>query len=175
LHLPPDLPLGCDQPKTLYRYHAIIREHLDVKAYKGKEARHTAVSAAYQAAEVMDQQTDLINATIDELVRQKYELPAFSTIDRIVERVHAVEHRRVFGQVLKRLSPEQANKLDNLLQSEADQKFTAFNALKDLPKRSTVWGLGSSGTVNRLNARKRATPNEESVTYKDSPRLHRRD
>ena len=138
LHLPPDLPLGCDQPKTLYRYHAIIREHLEVKAYKGKEARHTAVSAAYQAAEVMDQQTDLINATIDELVRQKYELPAFSTIDRIVERVHAVEHRRVFGQVLKRLSPEQANKLDNLLQSEADQKFTAFNALKDLPKRSTV-------------------------------------
>ena len=58
LHLPPDLPLGCDQPKTLYRYHAIIREHLEVKAYKGKEARHTAVSAAYQAAEVMDQQTD---------------------------------------------------------------------------------------------------------------------
>ena len=116
---------------------AAIREHLDVKAYKGKEARHTAVRAAYQAAEAMDQQTDLINATIGELVRQKYELPAFSTIDRIVERVHAVEHRRVFGQVLKRLSPEQANKLDSLLQSEADQKFTAFNSLKDLPKRST--------------------------------------
>ena len=35
LHLPPDLPLGCDQPKTLYRYHAAIREHLDVKAYRG--------------------------------------------------------------------------------------------------------------------------------------------
>ena len=86
LHLPPDLPLGCDQPKTLYRYHAIIREHLDVKAYKGKAARHTAVRAAYQAAEVMDQQTDLINATIDELVRQKYELPA-STVG--FQRLHS--------------------------------------------------------------------------------------
>lgn len=138
LHIPPDLPLGCDQPKTLYRYHASLREHLNVKAYKGKAARHTAVQAAYQAAKVMDQQTDLINATIDELVRQKYELPAFSTIDRIVERVHAVEHRRVFGQVLKRLPPEQVEKLDTLLQSEADEKFTAFHSLKDLPQRSTV-------------------------------------
>jgi TnpA family transposase len=138
LHLPPDLPLGCDQSRTLYRYHSTIREHLNVKGFKGKEARHIAVRAAYRAAEVMDQQTDLINATIDELVRQKYELPAFSTVDRIVERVHAVEHRRVFGQVLKRLSPEQAKKLDNLLKSEADQKFTAFHSLKDLPKRSTV-------------------------------------
>src|SRR5450755_60538 len=78
LHLPPDLPLGCDQSRTLYRYHSTIREHLNVKGFKGKEARHIAVRAAYRAAEVMDQQTDLINATIDELVRQKYELPAFS-------------------------------------------------------------------------------------------------
>jgi hypothetical protein len=44
----------------------------------------------------------------------------------------------VFGRVLKLLSPEQAKELDNLLQSEADQKFTAFHSLKDLPKRSTV-------------------------------------
>jgi TnpA family transposase len=138
LRLAPDLLLGCDQTKTLYRYQLAIRDHLNVSVYKGKAARHIAVSAAYRAAEVMDQQTDLINATIDELVRQKYELPAFSTIDRIVERVHAVEHRRVFGQVLNRLSPEQAKKLDDLLEAEVDQRFTAFNSLKDLPKRSTV-------------------------------------
>ena len=55
--------IGCDQTKTLYRYHGAIRDHLSVKVYKGKAARHTAVSAAYRAAEVMDQQTDLINAT----------------------------------------------------------------------------------------------------------------
>lgn len=138
LRLPPDLPLRCDRAKTLYRYHCAIREHLGVKAYRGKEARRTAVRAAYRAAEVMDQQTDLINATVEELVRQRYELPAFSTIDRIVERVHAIQHRRLFGQVLQRLSPERIEKLDTLLQSEADQKFTAFHALKELPKRSTV-------------------------------------
>jgi hypothetical protein len=46
LHIPPDLPLGCDQPKTLYRYHATLREHLNVKVYKGKGACHTAVEAA---------------------------------------------------------------------------------------------------------------------------------
>jgi hypothetical protein len=55
-----------------------------------------------------------------------------------LKRVHAVEHRRVFGQVMKRLLPEQGEKLDNLLQSEADMKFTAFPSLKDLPQRSTV-------------------------------------
>ena len=58
LHLPPHLPLVCDQPKTLYRYHVAIREHLNVNAYKGRQSRHTAVHAAYQAAEVMDSRTN---------------------------------------------------------------------------------------------------------------------
>jgi hypothetical protein len=133
LRLPPDLPLRCDQAKTLYRYHSAIREHLAVSVYKGKEARRAAVRAAYRAAEVMDQQTDLINATVEELVRQKYELPAFSTIDRIVERVHAIQHRRLFGQVLQRLSPERIEELDTLLRSDADQKFTALQAINAQP------------------------------------------
>ncbi len=28
LYAAPGMPLGCDQTKTLYRYHAVIREHL---------------------------------------------------------------------------------------------------------------------------------------------------
>jgi hypothetical protein len=38
----------------------------------------------------MDNPADLINAAIDELIKQRYELPAFSTLDRLVGRVRTL-------------------------------------------------------------------------------------
>ena len=56
----PDLPLSCDQARTLYRYHHAIRDHLGVKAFQSsKPARHIAVREGYKAAQVMDQQSDI--------------------------------------------------------------------------------------------------------------------
>ena len=135
----PDLPLSCDQARTLYRYHHAIRDHLGVKAFQSsKPARHIAVREGYKAALVMDQQSDILNAIMEQLVLADYELPAFGTLQRIAERVHAVEQRRVFGKVFQDTSVEQAEGLDKLLLPESQQRFTAFQSIKDLPKRSTL-------------------------------------
>jgi hypothetical protein len=39
------------------------------------------------AAEVMEHPADLINVAIEELVKERHELPAFSTLDRLVGHV----------------------------------------------------------------------------------------
>jgi hypothetical protein len=61
----------------------------------------------YEAAQVKDHPADLINVAIEDLVRQRYELPAFSTLDRLVGRVWALDHARLFRLILGRLSNDE--------------------------------------------------------------------
>src|SRR5690242_9832775 len=74
---------------ALFRHYAAVREFLRIQSYYGTDANEIAVRAAHEAAETMDQPVDIINATIDSLIQQQVELPAFSTFDAIVEQVHA--------------------------------------------------------------------------------------
>ena len=49
---------------------------------------------------------------IEDPVRQRFELPAFSTLDALATHVRAVVHRRLFTTVLDRLSEQQRQQLD---------------------------------------------------------------
>ena len=91
----------------------------------------------HQAAQVMDHPADLINVAIEELVRQRFELPAFSTLDTLATHVRAVVHRRLFGTVLGRLSDRQRHELDELLET-GQLGRSAFNALKRAPKQPSL-------------------------------------
>ncbi len=69
-------------PRTLYRHQRAIRAYLEVKPYD-EQAERLATATIVRAAQVMDNPADLLNAAIEELVRAHYELPAFSTLDRL--------------------------------------------------------------------------------------------
>lgn len=91
--------------RTLYRHHQAIRKLLGVSAWDedGLRVASEAMSAA-AAADVMDNPADLINVAIEELVRQRIELPAFSTLDRLSRRIRALVNGRFFAAVMERLS-----------------------------------------------------------------------
>jgi TnpA family transposase len=135
LRLPSDTALDVT-PRTLYRHHQGIRDHLQVRGW-GREARHVAVEAAYRAAHVMNHPADLINVAIEELVRQRFELPAFGTLDELARHVRAVLDRRLFDSVLVRLSERQRRQLDELLESDQLGR-SGFNALKRPPKQPSL-------------------------------------
>jgi hypothetical protein len=59
------------------RHTALIREFLGVTAY-GPTARQVVVETCLQAARTRDDLPDIINMAIEELIRQRFELPAFS-------------------------------------------------------------------------------------------------
>jgi hypothetical protein len=49
-----------------------------------------AIKALSEAAETKDNPADLINLALETLIKERYELPVFSTLDRLVRRVRPV-------------------------------------------------------------------------------------
>jgi hypothetical protein len=133
LDLDPTTTLSIS-PRTLYTYHRLIRERLALITI-GRLVRHIAAEAVYQAAQVMDNPADLINVAIDALMRQRVEVPAFSTLDRLVRRVRTLVNRQLFEQILARLSIDEQARLDTLLIATVERSPTIFNNLKLVAKR----------------------------------------
>jgi hypothetical protein len=127
--------------RTLYRHHRAIRKRLGVSPW-GDDGLSIATEAMSTAAGVMDNPADLINVAIEELVRLRVELPAFSTLDRLSRRVRTLINSRLFAAVHERLSHAEREQLDALLEIGSNpQKKTSFFALKQLPKRSSLTHL----------------------------------
>ena len=104
LRLWPDATPAYDQIRTMRRHQTAIREYLQLKSRHSHEARKIAVRAVFEAAHVVVNPADLINAAVEQLRVEQCELPSFSTLDRMVKRVRAVVHRHVFTQVMRNLS-----------------------------------------------------------------------
>lgn len=81
-----------------YRYQQAIRAYLGVKPYN-HEAQKLAAEAIAAAAAVKDHPADLINVAIATLVKERYELPAFSTLDRLAGKIRSIVNTRLFHQV----------------------------------------------------------------------------
>jgi hypothetical protein len=72
---------------------------------------------------------------IEELIRVRCELPAFSTLDRLARRVRTLVNRRYFQRVLARLDMPECARIEVLLDSIASTQRTPYHALKEQPKR----------------------------------------
>ena len=87
-----------DVSGTRFRHIPVIRKFLHVQAY-GTEARHTMVLAMSEAARTKEDLADLINVAIEELVRKKYELPAFDTLVRAARHIRTVVYHQFYRHV----------------------------------------------------------------------------
>jgi Domain of unknown function (DUF4158) len=115
------------------RYEAAIRTFLQVKIFDAGARQYIAV-AIVVAATTMDRNADLINVAIEELVKESYELPAFSTLDRLAGNVRSITNHRLFQQVASKLSPVEQTFLDELLLSQPIEGQVTLNLLKSPPK-----------------------------------------
>jgi TnpA family transposase len=136
LKLPTEIGLVYENSKTMYRHRTAIREYLKVNPFD-KNARHFCVQSVYESAQVMDNPADLINVAIGELVKQRYELPGFNTLDRLVGRVRTLVNQKLFSKVISRLEDDYIQRLNDLLSSHFVERRSPYNDLKQLPKRPT--------------------------------------
>ncbi|MDO0826031.1 Tn3 family transposase [Desulfosporosinus nitroreducens] len=125
---------------TRLRHVQVIREYLNIKPYDGG-ARHVIVRAIGAAAKTKDEPSDLINVAIEELIRQHYELPAFSTLIRASNRIRVSVYRSFYRQINTQLCAESRNKIDKILESEQDNIYTSWNFLKQEPGTPTLMHL----------------------------------
>jgi hypothetical protein len=125
---------------TLWRYYLAIREKVALRG-QSKETRHSAATAMQKAAQVMESPADLINAAIETLLQEQYELPAFSTLDRMATRIRHLVNGGLYQSVFARLSEAQQQTLSSLLRLDGPSPFTAFDRLKEPPKSATLTRL----------------------------------
>jgi TnpA family transposase len=122
--------------KSLYRYQAAIRSHLAVTPY-GDTAEQLVISTVLEAAETMSDPADLINRAVETLQSAAIDLPAFSTLDRLVNRLRAEVHQQIYDRVAGRIASNHAAVLDALLIKPPDSPTTGFNRLKQAPGPAT--------------------------------------
>lgn len=133
MKLPPEVVPGYDKPRTRYQHQTAIRKFRSIQSY-GKEAQRIALEAVQKAAQVMDHPADLINVAIAELIRQNYELPAFSTLDRLARHIRKSVNDGFFEMVFQRLGNQEIKRLDELLE-RGESHYSEYNRLKNLPKK----------------------------------------
>jgi hypothetical protein len=129
LELPNEISIGQLTQTTLYRYHSAVRAYLDVTPYTDG-GQQVAAGAIQRATQTMSDPADLINAAIEELVRQRFELPAFSRLDRLVGRIRAQVNREWYQTILDRLANEDRQRLAPLLTRRTGQTRTGYALLK---------------------------------------------
>ncbi|WP_034301970.1 Tn3 family transposase [Herbaspirillum sp. RV1423] len=138
LAMPPAQQIAYPAAHTaLYRHHKAIRTLLGVKPYTDAQTRNLAISLAQQAAGVVETRTDIINITIEELVRLGYELPAFRTLDEIAEQAHTAAELELHGRIAQRLRSKQCKWLDQLLAAELPVRRTLYNQIKRSAKKAS--------------------------------------
>lgn len=126
-----------DAHTSPYRHHKAIRALLGVKPYTEAKTGMLAAEIAQQAAAAVDTRVDVINITVEELVRQGHELPAFTTVDEIAERAHADVEASLHARIAGGLSAAQRNWLDKLIESEFPERRTLYNQIKRSAKKAS--------------------------------------
>jgi hypothetical protein len=122
---------------TRKRYRKLIRDYLGIRAY-GDGGATSIKPIVQEAAQIMSDPADLINVAIEELIRQSFELPAYTTLDRYVNHLRHQVHLQMYDLVLKRLSKAQKEILDSLLIRESTETRYPFTKLKALPGRASL-------------------------------------
>jgi hypothetical protein len=125
------------QKPTRTRYRLAIRTFLHCRPYidDGPSFINPIVTAA---AHTMSDPADLINIAIDELVKANIDLPAFSTLDRLINHLRQQVHEEIFIQATESLIAPQRAVLDGLLRLTAGERLTGFTRLKQSPGTPTI-------------------------------------
>lgn len=100
-----------DESGTRRRHVKIIRQYLRVKSFD--ETGQVVLSTAVRlAAERMEDLADIINVAIEELIRESFELPGFSTLHKEAKRGRAEVNRTLYRRVSDAIGTDGQSRID---------------------------------------------------------------
>jgi hypothetical protein len=135
LRLPANTDWVPETQISRHRHRRSIRTYLKVSSYS-QGGERAVIDEIEQAAYTMSDPADLINVAIERLTQQRFELPAFSTLDRLVGRVRHQVHEHLYSQITQGLSPSDVGRLEALL-AVGDGR-TAFSRIKETPQGASL-------------------------------------
>lgn len=100
------------------RHRKIILDYLDISDDKQKQ-RYFMKQSALKSAAYKECLADIINDMIETLVKERFELPGFTTLERMARAVRVFINRRLYAQITKDISEDSKIFLDSLFDSES--------------------------------------------------------
>lgn len=137
LGLGDDIATTVDSARTLERYRGLIRDRVGV-AYDPEKARKIAEETIRAAAQTKDNPADLINVALEELVKARYELPGYTTLDEMAGRLRAEVNHGFFLAIEGQVGPAGKALLLGMLQVEASTRRSRFDELKHPARRPSL-------------------------------------
>ncbi len=132
-----DLIDGHAKSHMLSRYRNLLRAHFGSERFSdGGEPLIEPVIRS--AALTMSDPADLINLAIETLTKAKVELPAFSTLDRVVGHLRQEVHATFYQSITADLTREQSTTLDALLEVPSGEIVSPFARFKESPGPATL-------------------------------------
>lgn len=125
------------QPKNLKsRYIKSIRKFMGVTSLT--ETKNFLREIAHQAAQTKHYLPDIINVILEQLVRLKVELPAFSFLRRTAQNSRQQVNKSCYEAIHSNISIEVRGKLDKLLETTVDKPTSDWDTLKQDAKKPTL-------------------------------------
>ena len=115
------------------RLMTLVRAFVGVAGYD-RAAWAVAVQASLAAARTRDDLADIVNAAIEDLVRRRYELPAFGTLLKIARTARAFVNRGYFRRIAAAISPEERGRLNALLAVPEGTARSPWDQVKAEPR-----------------------------------------
>lgn len=130
-----------DLSQARRKHLSTVREFLDVKPFDdgGKALMR---KAFLEAALTKEDVIDLINIGIETLVRDRYELPAFDTLEREARAQRATTNQALFAQIHRALGDADRSFFDSLfVVGDNPRRVSLWNDLKQDPAKPTLDGM----------------------------------
>ncbi|PCI27632.1 Tn3 family transposase [Candidatus Wolfebacteria bacterium] len=131
---------------AMYRHRDKIREQLSLKRWgkfksggliKNWGLEH-ATNVAKQQAHIKNSPADIINAVIEKLREDNFELPAFDELDELVGNVRANINDNIFFNIRAGLDQKIIERLKSLLVKKKGSATTNYQRLKEKAKSTTI-------------------------------------
>ncbi len=137
-----EIPRGIatyDSSRTRRRHEAVVRSYLGVAAFD-RQAKRAMLKACLEASRVREDLADIVNVAIEELVRQRYELPGFTTLFRGARSARATVNRGYYAQISASVDDATKGRFEWLLelQGQAEERRSGWDDLKQEPGQPTV-------------------------------------
>ena len=135
----PDLS-NYDRYPTRVRHLARIRTYLNIRVFdeEGAAIVKAAIAEACQAKEDL---ADIINVAIEELVRHRYELPAFSKLRRLAYNGRARANNDIYQKITTNLTHQDRARLNRLFKVTKGHSQSPWRIIKADPPKLTLKNL----------------------------------